>query len=290
MDILGAGTRFILSTSGRSSSLQRYRALLQEILKFDIAYIPISSSAGPKAPIDPERFCMALRGMNCIGGAISRNIKTSVVPYLDAVSPDAKGIGVNTVIRKGDKLIGYNTDAIGFMKAIQRGVAEANVAVKRAIVYGYGGVTNVVVSVLKDKLGYEVYLTGRSFEKAKARASQLGVKSINIVGKAPDTSTLDGLSFDLLVNAAPVTDNELSKASGLLETLAMGVKVCFDHEMPGAKLKQYCAKNSIHHISGYDMYYPQMYKQWAYFLEGLVEEETIPELIKSAETVMKSSL
>jgi len=105
-----------------------------------------------------------------------------------------------------------------------------------------------------------------------------------------DTSALDGLSFDLLVNAAPVTDNELSQASGLLETLAMGVKVCFDHEMPGAKLKQYCTKNSIHHISGYDMYYPQMYKQWAYFLEGLVEEEKIPELIKSAETVMKSSL
>ena len=36
----------------------------------------------PGSPIDPERFCWALRGLNCVGGAISRasHFPLSVMP------------------------------------------------------------------------------------------------------------------------------------------------------------------------------------------------------------------
>ena len=69
-----ASTQYIISTSGRPSSMRRYQTLLQRLLCLDIAYIPISSpSEGGK--ILPDRFTMAIRGMNAIGGAISRDIK-----------------------------------------------------------------------------------------------------------------------------------------------------------------------------------------------------------------------
>lgn len=42
---IGPQTRYIVSTSGRISSIQRYRKLLQDILQLDIAYIPIHSNS-----------------------------------------------------------------------------------------------------------------------------------------------------------------------------------------------------------------------------------------------------
>ena len=126
---------------------------------------------------------------------------------------------------------------------------------KRAVVYGYGGVTNVVVHVLK-KLGYTVALTGRRLHEAERRAKELGAT----VFRPGDQTT-----FQLLVNAAPVTDRPLDQAAGLLDALAMvskeGDGCAFDHEMPGANLKAHCEENNIHHIDGKQMYYPQMYRQ-----------------------------
>ncbi len=251
---VGANTRYILSTSGRPTSLERYRRLLQEVLCLDIAYIPISAEGPPGSPIDPERFCWALRGINCVGGAISRDIKARVLPFLDEVDEFARRVGsVNTVLRRGDRLVGYNTDADGFRKAIVSGVAASGVSVQSAVVYGYGGVTNVVVHVLKE-LGYAVALTGRRLDEASRRADELG---------ATVFSPGDSAEFQLLVNAAPVTDKPLVQATGLLEALACVQQggCVFDHEMPGAELELYCAAHSLHHINGKAMYYPQMHRQ-----------------------------
>jgi shikimate 5-dehydrogenase len=252
---VGANTRYILSTSGRPSSLERYRRLLQEVICVDVAYIPISAEGPPGSPIDPERFCWALRGLNCVGGAISRDIKARVLPFLDDVDEFAQRVGsVNTVLRRGDRLVGYNTDADGFRKAIVTGVSASGASVRSAVVYGYGGVTNVVVHVLKE-LGYAVALTGRRLDEASRRADELGATLFK-----PG----DSAEFQLLVNAAPVTDKPLGQAKGLLEALAcvqQGAGCVFDHEMPGAELERYCAAHSLYHINGKSMYYPQMYRQ-----------------------------
>lgn len=271
--LIGAGTRYILSTSGRPSSLERYRRLLQDVLRADVAYVPISAPGG--GAIDPRRFCAALRGLNAIGGAISRDIKASVVPLLDEVDPLAARIGaVNTVlVRPGGRLCGYNTDAGGFREAVTAGIRASGAAVRTAVVYGYGGVANVVVHVLRE-MGIRVLLTGRRAAEARRRAAELGAAALCDVA-APRA--------ELLVNAAPVTDRPLRDAAGLLPALALGVRVVFDHEMPGAALREHCASHGIHHIPGTAMYYPQMHQQWALFLDGLAAAGDVPRLIAEAE-------
>ena len=70
---------------------------------------------------------MALRGMRCLGGAISKDIKGSIMPLLDEVDELARAVGaVNTVIVRdgGARLVGYNTDAAGFEAAIVAGLKE----------------------------------------------------------------------------------------------------------------------------------------------------------------------
>eukprot|EP01052_Picozoa_sp_SAG31_P013909 SAG31_NODE_849_length_11529_cov_3.342257_6_plen_176_part_00 len=154
-----------------------------------------------------------------------------MLPFLDEIDPFAESIGsVNTVIRRGQKLIGFNTDADGFRSAIQNGGVARTVGAHqaRAVVYGYGGVTNCVVHVLKQ-LGFKVSLTGRRLDEASRRATVLGADLF-----APG----DEASFDLLVNAAPVTDQPLEQAVGLLEALGKVARggYVFDHESTSPNL------------------------------------------------------
>eukprot|EP01031_Cornospumella_fuschlensis_P041567 gene41567-50727_t len=175
--LIGPNTKFILSTSGRVSSLRRYKCLLQDILKLDVAYIPIHSGSAENPSIEPHRFVSALKGMACIGGAISRDIKHSIIPYLDELDESATDVqSVNTVIIQEDRTLkGYNTDVLGFKKAVAEGIAASGISVKTAVCYGNGGVTSVVTSVLSG-MGIRVYLCGRDLSKVSNRALELNVE------------------------------------------------------------------------------------------------------------------
>jgi len=97
------------------------------------------------------------------------------MPFLDEIDPIAKTVqSVKTVFRKGDKLVGYNTDAIGFRQAISKGIARSGIEVQTAVVYGCGGVSSVVFCVLKE-LGFEVYVIGRRPNQVSSRAYQFGL-------------------------------------------------------------------------------------------------------------------
>lgn len=263
---LTTGTQYIISTSGRPTSIRRYERLLQEVLGLNIAYLPISPKE-KDAKILPEDFVHAISGLGAIGGAISKDIKGKVIERLDELDELSRRVqSVNTVIRKGSQLKGYNTDAYGFEMAIKAGIEGLNI--KTALVYGYGGVFNVVYHVLKG-LGLKVFVTGRRAEAVTQVNEQYGL------------TPHDGSPKQLFINASPVTDKPLTEAPGFLEAV-QGVEVVFDHEMPGQFLMDHCDEHGIKHIPGTAMYYPQMYRQWALFLEGLVREEDIPGLIKQA--------
>ncbi len=269
---LSGRARYIISTSGRPSSLRRYDILLHSLLDVDIAYIPITD-----AKVCPEKYISVFKGLSCIGGAISRDIKFAVIPYLDELDETAKQVqSVNTIIEKDGRLIGYNTDASGFSVAITRGIEKTGVVVKSAVCYGYGGVVSVVVAVLKS-MGMNVYITGRRPEEAARRASELGAEVFDRTLHRPD----------LFVNAAPISTADLSEVPNFLDALS-SCRLAFDHEMPGLRLKQHCEEKGIYHISGYDMYYPQMALQWQLFLRHLgLSPETLEGLLKQAEELTK---
>jgi shikimate dehydrogenase len=216
--------------------------------------------------------------MNCIGGAISKDIKHSIIPFLNELDPIAQLVdSVNTVVVQTDgSLKGYNSDAIGFKTAVEKAIKLSSKPVKTAVIYGYGGVTSVCVSVLKS-LNINVYIAGRRSDECVRRAEAMKVLPYDI------TACPAGFA-ELFINATPVTDKPLHETIGFLEALN-GCSVVFDHEMPGDKLLEHCRAHGIAHVSGYDMYYPQMYAQWALFLRNYeIDENQIPDLIKQAES------
>lgn len=86
--------------------------------------------------------------------------KKDVIPYLESISPEAKAIGaVNVIVRgEGNKLHGYNTDYFGFDYMIE--AAGINVTGKKAIVFGTGGASLTVCTVLRDKNVSELTVIG----------------------------------------------------------------------------------------------------------------------------------
>lgn len=96
--------------------------------------------------------------------------KEKVIPFLDFVDDTAKEIGaVNTIVNKGGKLYGYNTDFIGMSALAQRmGIEFEN---KKVLILGTGGTGKTAATLAKSKGAKEVITVSRTkgvtYEDAK---------------------------------------------------------------------------------------------------------------------------
>lgn len=120
--------------------------------------------------ITPENLSDAVKGMKAIGIAgfnITIPHKTAIIPYLDEVDELAATIGaVNTVSYQDGKYIGYNTDAMGFYKALSDQIS--NLTEKKILVIGAGGAARAIYFTLLSHGAISVDITNRTLEKAEA--------------------------------------------------------------------------------------------------------------------------
>lgn len=133
--------------------------------------------------------------------------KQAVLPLLDRLDDQAARIGaVNTVVREGDRLIGYNTDAPGFLEPLTARLAQPHL-LRTARLFGTGGAARAIAWALKDQ-GFVLVLVGRSEARAAALAEQLGggpdihVAALDRFAAPFRFDWGDGVGrFDLAVNA-----------------------------------------------------------------------------------------
>lgn len=90
--------------------------------------------------VSPDNLRDAVKGAYAMGWAgfnCSIPHKVAVIEHIDELGRSAEIIGaVNTMVRKGDKFIGENTDGQGFVESIS---AKTDVAGKHAVMFGAGG-------------------------------------------------------------------------------------------------------------------------------------------------------
>ena len=69
---------------------------------------------------DITNFPKLIEKRNISGLNVTIPYKEEIIPFLDDLTDNTKAIGaVNTIEFRGDKLIGHNTDIIGFKKSIR---------------------------------------------------------------------------------------------------------------------------------------------------------------------------
>ena len=104
--------------------------------------------------------------------------KESIIPFLDELTPHAKAIGaVNTIQFKGNKLIGHNTDTIGFSQSIYPLLNERN----KALVLGNGGASKAIQYALKIlNIEYTIVSRKSSFDYSDISSKMIGYYDIII--------------------------------------------------------------------------------------------------------------
>ncbi|MGL1934663.1 MAG: hypothetical protein OCD01_06565 [Fibrobacterales bacterium] len=252
-------TRFIYSPSGSPSSIVQKNNTLKE-LGLNAVYMTFPHS------ISAKEYAGMIRSPIALGAAVTgQGLKTDIIAELDALDPLAKELqSVNTVVNVDGKLIGYNTDAIGFETALTDRITAQSLTIQTAVVYGNGGVSGVAVKVLQ-KLGIQVTMAGRSVERVTEKMSELNL------------SHFEG-PYDLVVSATPASSLALGEVPGLLSLLETATLV-FDHNMPEKdggtnSIKEYCDDKCIAFVPGKEMYIPQLVNQWDIFLGGLRKENS----------------
>ena len=165
----------------------------------DLDPLQLDSSALPDLLTAAER-------MNFTGLNITFPCKQAIIPLLDELSPEARGIGaVNTVVLKDGKRIGHNTDCLGFAEGFRRGLK--GVALERVVQMGAGGAGAAVAHALLSE-GVQLLSI---FDVDDGRAQSL----------ANNLNQHFGAGRAVAGHDLPST---LAQADGLVNTTPMGMK------------------------------------------------------------------
>jgi shikimate dehydrogenase len=162
--------------------------------------LDVRYEAWETVPAELPQIVKNLRRPENIGANVTVPYKERVVPLLDEIDDLANSIGaVNTVVKKNDKLVGFNTDAYGFIAALDK-EGHFDPEGKRVVMLGAGGVARAVGFVLLQKNVASLSITDGIFERASALAEDLvrhidkGSSSSN--GSGPDISAFQWQNLD----------------------------------------------------------------------------------------------
>ena len=143
--------------------------------------------------------CGELQGLN-----VTIPLKVEVIALLDDLSPAAQTIGaVNTLYSEGNRLVGDNTDAAGFLVDLERHFKPGSGFPTNVLVLGAGGAARAVTYALLHS-GWRVIIAARRVEQARELVSgRLGdgggkLLAINLDSQAI-REVADG--FSLVINA-----------------------------------------------------------------------------------------
>jgi shikimate dehydrogenase len=141
----------------------------------------------------------SLRAEPFAGANVTVPYKEAVTRLLDRISDEAAAVGaVNTIVRDGDRLLGYNTDIAGFLDAL-RFEGGLDVHGVRACVLGAGGAARAAVYALLSGGVARVSVHNRTRERADALVSSLDPGDGRLVAAGGDAGAAVA-GCDLIVN------------------------------------------------------------------------------------------
>jgi len=197
-------------------------------LGLDYIYLPFE--------VKKENIAIAvggLKGLGIKGINVTIPHKESVIPYLDALDDNAKFIGaVNTIKLEDDKLKGYNTDGLGFLKSLKID-AQENAKGKNIIILGAGGAARAIAVQMALEDAKSIIIANRTVERGKELAKYISSKL-----KAQSSKLLSAISLkdsllveylreaDIIINATSIGMKETDTPLFLYDYISDRHLVC----------------------------------------------------------------
>lgn len=215
-------------------------------------------------PLEFDAFMKGLRDSGISGLSVSLPYKEEVMKYLDEISDECRKIGAcNTILVRDGKLVGFNTDYIGAVKALTEKVG--NLRGKKVILLGAGGAARAILYGIREA-GAECVVLNRTVERGEELAKEFGA----LYGNLDDVSKYS--DYDVLINATSALVSG-EKCDGF-----RGVVFDIVYKPLITPLLKYAQKHGCEIITGDKMLLYQAFEQFKIF----TREEAPEEVMKKA--------
>lgn len=170
-----------------------------------------------------------LRYMNFAGFAVTKPNKVKVLEYLDELDPLCQKMGSsNTVVRTPEgKLIGYNTDGVGFYTSLKE---ETDVDVENSTFFciGSGGAGRAICSVLAYHHAKKIYISDLFEESGRALVEDINKNFAPVAEFIPYGEYEKTSEADVMINASGVGMGKSIGTSPLPEEYILRHQLYFD--------------------------------------------------------------
>lgn len=149
-------------------------------------------------------FIAGVRAMGIRGVNVTIPHKLRVMELLDEIDEGARVIGaVNTIVNDNGRLIGYNTDGIGYVRSLKE-EAVPDLSGKRIMVIGAGGAARGIVYALLGESPAGISIVNRTVERAEELASSFAGGAVRL--DAASNERLEELcgDADIVINTTSV--------------------------------------------------------------------------------------
>jgi shikimate dehydrogenase len=204
-------------------------------------------------PDELQRIREVIHHPNFVGANVTVPHKIDVANILDDLSDEAAIIGaVNTIVKEGNRRIGYNTDARGFFRPLEP--HKERLSGRNAMIFGTGGATRAIVYAL-NQIGMEkIWLVARQPQTIHV-ADFFASKNIRTVSYKRWTTEAD--QVELIINATPlgmIPDVDQSPIEEYEKDALIG-KIVYDivYKPIDTKLLQYSKQVMAETIDGVGM-------------------------------------
>ena len=156
--------------------------------------------------VSPENLNAAVNGAKAMGWSgfnCSLPHKVAIIKYLDELGESAKLIGaVNTIVKRGNRWIGENTDGKGFLQALKEIIDPA---AKHITLFGAGGAARAIAVELALAGAESITIVNRSKQRADEVVRLLNENtSAKAFYKPWDEKYAVAPSTDIIINATSI--------------------------------------------------------------------------------------
>ena len=237
-------------------------------LNLNYIYIPIKCN-------DYKKALNIIRNFEFKGCSLSMPLKQKLINNLDELDIISKKTGsVNTILKKNNKLYGFNTDYY----ALKRLIKEKKLHIKNSkiLLLGNGGVAKTSYEVIKDLKFKIIYLSSRNLRKYKDWKLNKNHKLI----KWKNRNIVDA---NTLINATPIgmKNTTKEKIPMFVSALQKFFKIIdFTVNEKKNSLEKNSQKLNIDYTSGFKLSFYQGIKQFKIYTNKQIDEKKLMNILK----------
>lgn len=173
-----------------------------------------------------------LRSMPFAGFAVTKPNKVEVLKYLDELDPLCEKMGAsNTVAIRDGKLIGYNTDGVGFWRSLNE-EADIDVTEKTFFCAGAGGAGRAMCSILAYNNAKKIYIYDAFDASAEELVNDINTNFAPIAEHIPFADNAKAMEIahecDVLMNATGLGMYKTADKTPFPQEILRKEQICFD--------------------------------------------------------------